>query len=243
MKNQIKARCHKASGFLVFLLLCSTAHADLTEWKYKLIQEGKEVKCTQMIGNKCLSWNWREKDDRIFERISVWYGQNEDRFLGFESDENGLIKIPLASCENTPGEIYKWEPIDNGQPDKPKVWLQALPEGDNIGAQIEKSPKISCNIKVVEAGTYYLWIRGEGDDASSDSINYGIDGVRLGAITFFNQPWSKDRQNHDEDAMVVLKEGSQLLDIWPREPGTKIAIAVLTKDVNYIPTDESVIAP
>ncbi len=234
----VRRNPYKELGFLIsFILLCPTSFADMTEWDYKWTKEnpGWEIKCTSMIGNHCLTRNWRSRDDNTYQRFPIYSDtESQKPFLGFEQDDDGLIKIPLAACENTTGENHQWELVDD-------VWMVSLPEGNSVGTDVSKAPQLSCNIKIDDPGEWILWIKGEGPDASSDSVNYGINGTRLGAITFLNQPWSKDRQNSNDDAILQLEEGTMSLDIWMREPGTKIMIVVLTKDSTYIPTDEKIL--
>ena len=47
---------------IITILLISpfvtTSQAEVTEWKYKLIKEGYQVKCTEKDRGKCITWNW-----------------------------------------------------------------------------------------------------------------------------------------------------------------------------------------
>ena len=140
MRNQIKARHHKASGFLIaciLLLYSPNCRADsvsyVSQQHYDLIHEGMEVKCTQINKNgACLVTNWRNKDDNTYSIIRIPSdpgGPEDPPFLGIEPDESGIIKIPLAYCkERVSSETHDWELIDNVQPDKAKVWQQAAHE-------------------------------------------------------------------------------------------------------------------
>lgn len=275
MRNQIKARCHKASGFLIACILflcgsnCYAGSVDyVSEWQYRLIkEEGMEVKCTQVMCEECISWNWRDKDDHTYRRLSCGPAPvvaddptetpedppiiDEPIFIGFEEDEAGIIKIPLAYCrERVSSETHDWKLIDNGRPDVAKVWLQALPEAEgntNLGIEVSRTeddgsvtnvaPMIGCNIRIAGEETYYVWIRGEGPDAAADSVNYGINGDRIATITFLHRPWSNYTQYTNTRAVADLTPGDYKFNIWMREDSVKVVIAILTTDPDYVPKD------
>lgn len=224
--------------FMFYSLNCYAGDVSyVSEWHKQLVDEGKEVKCTQMNSKgACLSWNWRAKADNTYQRFpgACQPAAEDPVFIGFEQDENGIIKIPAAGfTENIDGETHKWELYDT-------VWMASTPEAPestNLGTNIADSPRLGYKIKVVEEGSYYVWIKGEGPDASADSVNYGINGDRIATITFLDRPWSNYTQYSNTRATIYLTEGIHDFNVWMREDSVRIMIIELTQDSDHVPVD------
>ncbi|MGR3219500.1 MAG: hypothetical protein ACUZ8H_06745 [Candidatus Anammoxibacter sp.] len=136
---------------------------------------------------------------------------------------DGIIKINALSFKSNEG----WDEVDG--------WMTVPEGGVNLQTDISTAAKLTYKLTILKAGTYYIWIRGGGADASSDSINYGINGVRTATITFLNRPWSNYTQYTNRKAILELVEGIHDLNIWVREDGVKIQEIQLTIDSEYKP--------
>ncbi len=190
---------------IIFMLLYSPyCHAAdyVSEWQYKLIQEGMFVECTQTLGENCITWNWVHSRDQI--------------------QLDGVMKISALNFESNEG----WDEVDG--------WLTVPEGGVNLGVDISTAAKLTYKLAILKAGTYYIWIEGQGD-VSSDSVNIGINGERILTITFIERLWSNYTQYTNTRATLDLTEGIHELDIWVREDGVKIKEIRLTVDSEYIP--------
>ncbi len=93
MRNQIKARLYKELGFLVaFLLLTTTASAEMNKWKYKIITEKKMIiKCTQTIDDECITWNWVKRSEQCTTKMII--GENP---IEIRIPDNGELPPPVC---------------------------------------------------------------------------------------------------------------------------------------------------
>ncbi|WP_416399446.1 chitobiase/beta-hexosaminidase C-terminal domain-containing protein [Allohahella sp. A8] len=124
--------------------------------------------------------------------------------------------------------------------------LQAQPAGTgSYNSNYETvSAALDYRIRFAEAGTYYVWIRGQGNDGSSDSIHVGLNGEPVAAakaITWFSpvgQPaWSRYSQSTGGNARIVVPSaGDHTLNLWMRETGFIVDRVLLTRSSSYAPS-------
>jgi len=142
-------------------------------------------------------------------------------------DPTPTIQYPIVLVMTDNTYISEWT-ISNG-------WATTTESGRNLGVNTVSAPVINFPLTVLEDAIYYIWVRGEGDTATSDSISYGIDGYRIASITFLDRPWSNFTQYSTTNAIITLTAGSYDLNIWMREDGTRINEIRITTDSEYIP--------
>jgi len=116
-------------------------------------------------------------------------------------------------------------------------WLYTDNAGVNLGTNISNAPLVTYDLVLVENKLLYIWILGDPPDASSDSVNYGINGSRIATITFINRTWSNYTQYTNTKALLDLVAGDYKLNIWSREDGTRISEIQITDDPNYNPAE------
>lgn len=158
---------------------------------------------------------------------------------------DGIITIhPIDYKENTGWlEIDEFVEVENDDGTFKQVketYLTTLDKGINLGTKIT-GVKASYVVELSQEGNLFLWMEGNNPSGSSDSVNYGVDGVRLGTLTFYKEKWfvgdwANDRQYvTDGRAVVFIPEGKHTLDIFSREDGTKFREIRITNDSDYIP--------
>lgn len=211
---------------IIFLLALSGSSfagdvSYVSEWQYKLIvEENMVVKCTQVLSGKCASWNWIKKGENYLTRIP------DGDYLELTESVTFPIVIQANEFFDNTGWIQDYS------------WMTTFEAGVNFGVDISDAPVLTYKLSVVVSGTYYIWLRGEGVDVSSDSVNYGINGAREATITFIDRPWSNYTQYTNIVATIELAAGDNILNIWMREDGVKIKEIRITDDPNYVPEVE-----
>ncbi len=147
----------------------------------------------------------------------------------YKQDSLGLVAFKAAGYESKENSMtHQWE-LQQG-------WMVAEPDGGlNVKQDINNTPRLNYNIQIVKGGTHYLWIKGKGPHGSSDSINYGIDGERLGTITFKDRLWSNYTQYTKTRATLDLSPGDYVFTLWMREDGTKIQEVRISNSEVYTP--------
>lgn len=171
-------------------------------------------------------WQYKLIKDGMFVECTQTLGEGCITWNWVNSKDDikldGIIKINVLDFESNNG----WNEVDG--------WL-TVPEADvNLQTDISNAAKLTYQLTILKEGTYYIWIKGEGD-ASSDSVNVGIDGIRILTITFIDRLWSNYTQYTTTKAILELTEGIHELDIWVREDGVKIKEIQLTINPEYTP--------
>lgn len=123
------------------------------------------------------------------------------------------------------------------------AYLEALPNtgvNQNTG-YISASPELIYTVQFATAGTYFVWVRGYGDDDSDDSVHAGIDGTAPATadrITGFPVGWTWSRSTMDgvPATLTVSSPGLHTIHLWMREDG-------LIVDKLLLRTDSSSAAP
>ena len=123
----------------------------------------------------------------------------------------------------------------------------ALEAGPNTGLKVDSNvvgnaPRLDFKVNFSSPGTYYVWLRGEGPDAGSDSVHVGIDGAEpttasaltLGGLNEFR--WSNIRQTGGYAAITVATAGVHTVNVWMREDGVVFDKLLLTTSPTYAPT-------
>lgn len=93
-------------------------------------------------------------------------------------------------------------------------------------------PTASVTINNFQPGEYVFSAYGDGPDASSDSVHYGIDGTLIGSLTWLNvtKPgWTSNLQSGGTAKITIPDSGSHVINLFAREDGasvTKIRIGV-----------------
>ncbi|GAA3949551.1 chitobiase/beta-hexosaminidase C-terminal domain-containing protein [Allohahella marinimesophila] len=164
-----------------------------------------------------------------------------------DPDNSGRIVIEAEHFHDQSVALYgqNWAPLANSRYSG-NAALQAQPAGTgSYNSDYETvSAALGYRIRFAEAGTYYVWIRGQGDDVGSDSIHVGLNGEPVAsakAITWFSplgQPaWSRYSQASGGNARIVVPSaGDHTLNLWMRETGFIVDRVLLTRSSGYKPS-------
>ena len=153
----------------------------------------------------------------------------EPPFDGPTQGENGSLTILASEFEtNTPSSTHAWQPIDG--------YMTAFPDDGVAHYVAELSVMLTYKVKFIKSGDHMLWVEGLFVTASSDSLHYGINGDRIGDMTFLNRTWSNKRQSADGFTIVNIPEpGIYIVNIWMREDGSKFKTIRFETDQTIVP--------
>ena len=122
-------------------------------------------------------------------------------------------------------------------------YMEALP---NIGANLNTgyvttSPELVYTVSFTTPGTYYVWVRGYGDNDVNDSIHAGVDGTGPASadrISGFpvGWTWSRDTMDSAPATLTIATPGVHTIHLWMREDG-------FIADKLLLRTDSSATAP
>ena len=124
------------------------------------------------------------------------------------------------------------------------AYMTSLPNtGTSINTgYVTTSPELVYNVQVTTTGTYYVWVRGIGPDANSDSLHAGIDGtgpVSADRIKGFTTSWVWSRATMDSvpATLVISTPGLHTVHLWMREDGFRVdKILLRTSSSSTAPT-------
>ncbi|MFZ5376121.1 MAG: PKD domain-containing protein [Patescibacteria group bacterium] len=106
--------------------------------------------------------------------------------------------------------------------------------------QLNDSPMVSYEVNFSSPGTYYLWVRTNNPSNTSDSLYFGIDGSRVGAMELSNLNnwgWSRTVRMSSSPASVTIgSAGTHSINIWMREDGATVDKVILTTNASYVPS-------
>jgi len=156
------------------------------------------------------------------------------------ADTGQTITIEAENyASNSPSRDHSWIQRRNSNAGGGN-YMQALPDkGSIVNADIETtSAHLSYLVDFQMPGKYYLWVRGKAEDASSDSLHYGLD--RLAASsgsTHLELPsgvfdWNT-LSGPVRPALHISRIGIHNVDLWMREDGAMIDKLVLTSDSGF----------
>jgi len=131
---------------------------------------------------------------------------------------------------------HAWTPTTAFAGQSGSYALQAAPNDDlaNINTGYAAiSPRLDYMVNFAATGTYYVWVRGWGPDAASDSCHVGLDGLEIATsdrITGFTPGWTWSNQTMDGvvASFTVSVVGFHCVSIWMREDGFVFDKMVLT---------------
>jgi len=229
-----KATVHKDRGFLALLFLIpfllgmtpQEAEDIYRVNECSMVSQGTDKICfnclpLQLPGGECVS--------PIGIDVAVhWTPEWEEPPVApIPEPEPEPIEFPIIVVATTPDYNDGW--TQNGE------WMETAEGGVNLGTNTLNAPLLTYNVTVDIAGTYFIWVRGQGADASSDSINYGVNGTRKASITFLGRIWSDYTQYSNTKAVIELQAGNNAVNIWMREDGTQVSEIRITDNSSYVP--------
>lgn len=134
-----------------------------------------------------------------------------------------------------------WETVR--QTDAADGWVaRALPDVAKNTGEVFEGPRLDYWIEFEQPGTYFLWARLRGLDATDNSIHAGFDGVPLtddsgGLSTTVWDTWQWIGKADDAPvAITVDSPGTHTLSILMREDGVMVDRLLLTTHPQDIPT-------
>jgi hypothetical protein len=124
--------------------------------------------------------------------------------------------------------------------------MQALPKDPHVNINTgytTSSPELRYYVDLPVAGTYYVWIRGWGNNGQEDSVHAGIDGQgpssadRISGCGW-NSPgwkWCNSTMDGPRATIYVSSGGTHTFNLWMRENGFRADMVLLTQNPNYTP--------
>ena len=163
------------------------------------------------------------------------------------SADSSMVTVEAASFTKTTrsGKHY-WRTATDAGAVGGRI-LQAVPDL-NKAFSPKAGPRADYRVTFPSAGTYYVWVRGEGvpnNVRSSDSLHVGLNGSsQAGAanISGFTDElgWTSKTMRGRRAVLKVPRAGTYTLNVWMREDGFKFDSLVLTRDAAASPTLETV---
>jgi hypothetical protein len=103
----------------------------------------------------------------------------------------------------------------------------------------EYSPELAYRINFKKTGVHYIWIRGYGENTSSDSLHAGLDGQAVYTIADIKgfqpkQAWAWAGGYLKK--INIQTAGEHTLNLWMREDGFIVDKLFLTTHAGYVPT-------
>lgn len=168
-------------------------------------------------------------------------------------DENGgsvTIEAENYDGRSTNGTSYRWALINGGpypQATGDILFMRASPnDGNSIGqSNIANSPEISYDIDFETTGTYYVYVRGSGNDVNSHVVHMGLDGNYVSTMNNYyigqdgsSADWQWKGVNNDGSRATVniTTPGIHTIHFWMRDSGAKIDRFRLTQNANWLDT-------
>ena len=116
-------------------------------------------------------------------------------------------------------------------------YVQALP---NTGQSLNTgyattSPELAFNVNFSTTGTYYVWVRGQGDSGNDDSLHAGLDGLspasadRMSGFNTTSWVWKRDTMDGVPATLIISTPGLHTIHLWMREDGLKVDKLLLRK--------------
>jgi hypothetical protein len=108
-------------------------------------------------------------------------------------------------------------------------YLQVLPNsGTTINTgYVTTSPELAYRVLFATPGTYFLWVRGQADSTSDDSLHAGLDGTgpasadRIGDFPA-SWTWWQDTMDGAPATLVIPSAGLHTVHLWMRQDGLKV---------------------
>ena len=109
---------------------------------------------------------------------------------------------------------------------------------------VNNAAELSFDLDVTTTGDYYIWVRMWATDANANSVHVGVNGAinpsSKGAQLATLGEWTWLRLARGASALThtIDTPGANTFNIWMREDGTIVDKAILTTDVDFVPTGE-----
>jgi hypothetical protein len=116
-----------------------------------------------------------------------------------------------------------------------------LPEQEPCDV-LSEAPRQSYELRVLNPGGHYLWVRGLASDATKDSLHLGLDGMLVQPDWHFGTTdglWEWKRSA----VFDIAEAGIHNIDIYMREGGFQIDQIILTSDDAFAPTSSFTAPP
>ena len=121
-------------------------------------------------------------------------------------------------------------------------YMQSLPNSGPPGGNADSnSPELQFSVNFTSTGTHYVWIRGNADTNTDDSVYSGLDETPGNVASTLSQygvwQWSNLPQSGSAAPSInVSSTGNHTVDLWMREDGLRIDRVILTTDATFSPT-------
>lgn len=134
-----------------------------------------------------------------------------------------------AVCDDLTNLVAHYDPSWDVVPELTTITIDTAFSTPNNGTKWDDTsgPTATYPISNMKLGTYIVSVYGTGPDASSDSLHYGIDSIRVGSITLDSHVtpglhWSSKLQGGGVAEIAILDNLAHTLQLFAREDGTSI---------------------
>ena len=108
-----------------------------------------------------------------------------------------------------------------------------------LGTAPAGGPRMDYAVNFTNTGTFYVWMRGIGDNGSDDSVFLGLDGALTTPLTGFQAGqgymWANTTFGGG-GPMTVSSAGNHIINVWMREDGFVADKILLTSDSSFVPS-------
>lgn len=160
---------------------------------------------------------------------------------------NGLVSIEAEHfSRRTSQGGHSWNLVTTPAGFSGTGLMQAQPDS---GVEIEsgyvtRSPRLDFDVRFVETGRHYIWVRAYAVGGDDDSCHAGLGGTapesaaRLGKLFARRQwVWTNRVDGSSTPAYVDVRQpGVATVNLWMGKDGFRLDKVVLTTDRNYRPT-------
>ncbi|MEM9280994.1 MAG: DUF6531 domain-containing protein [Verrucomicrobiota bacterium] len=179
-------------------------------------------------------WNWADKyltkDPRALDQI---YQQPD-----LTTDANGVVSIEAEGFfDNLSPDSDAWEAVEVDGASGSGA-MQVLSDDGTIvsSASIATAAELNYHVNFAQAGTYQIWVRGKGADASGDSVHIGLDdsvvAAELGSLPTADLGWVNTLSGGGVAQLTISSPGIHTINLWMHEDGAIVDKIVLTKEVS-----------
>jgi glucose/arabinose dehydrogenase len=160
---------------------------------------------------------------------------------------DGLVSLEAEDFDVKTDRGDSWTPVTSPAGFSGTGALQALANDGTIYADsaanyLANSPRLDYRVNFLRAGTYVVWILGNGPTGSDDSVHVGLDGAavtsaeRIDVAEGAGYVWSNQTMAPAVATITVSTAGVHVLNVLMREDGFILDKILLTLSSGYAPT-------
>lgn len=116
------------------------------------------------------------------------------------------------------------------------------------GENFANAGRLDYNVRFMEAGVYYLWVRGVGNGSGADAVFVGIDGITLPNDSRYllenfgdsGLSWRGTTTDGERVRLDIPEPGHYLIHVWVGINGVQVDKLHITRDPSDIPAERGI---